>query len=128
MDPTMRRKAPELAPPGSLFATEPTTPAPTASRPAVDEPPYATRRQATRWHTQDEAYRARPDGIAGRVVDSLRDDGPATCDEMEQRLQLTHQTCSAAINGLMRAGTIVADGSRPTRSGRRARLWRLAAT
>lgn len=120
MDPTMRRRMPEQAPADSLFAKEPAP-----LRPAVDDPPYSTPKQATRWRTSDEAYRARPDGIAGRVVDSLRADGPATCDEMEMRLELTHQTCSAAINGLMRAGAIVADGSRPTRSGRRARVWRL---
>jgi hypothetical protein len=124
----MRRKAPELAPPGSLFATETPAPAPVASRPAVDEPPYATRRQATRWQTQDEAYSAKSDTTRAEIIRSLQADGPATCDEMELRLGLTHQTCSARINDLFRAGTIVADGSRPTRSGRRARVWRLAAT
>lgn len=122
-DPTMRRQSTHALPPGGLFAAPERTPV----APAVNEPPYATRRQSTRWATQDEAYRDRPGGIAERVVASIRVDGPATCDEMEQRLELTHQTCSAAINALMRAGAIRANGSRPTRSGRRARVWEIVA-
>ena len=100
-------------------------PAPMAQAPrlARDEPPRATARQRTRWNTQDEAYAAAPTGIAALVLASLRDDGPATCDELEQRLELTHQTCSASVNALMRRGAIIASGSRLTRSGRRARVW-----
>ena len=94
---------------------------------ARDEPPRSTPRQATRWTTQDEAYRNAPNGVAARIVGSLRDDGPATCDELEQRLELTHQTASATVNALMRAGRVVANGSRLTRSGRRARVWELTA-
>lgn len=92
---------------------------------AVDEPPRETARQRTRFATSDEAFRNAPGGVAARIVDSLSQSGPATCDEIEQRLSLTHQTASATVNGLMRAGVIVADGSRLTRSGRRARVWRL---
>lgn len=90
---------------------------------ARDEPPRATPRQATRWTTQDEAFHTAPRGISERILRSLRSDGPATCDELEQRLELTHQTASAAVNALMRARSVVANGSRPTRSGRRARIW-----
>lgn len=108
-DPTMRRGA--SAPALPLFAL------------AVDDPPRRTARQATRWATQDAAYADRPPGIAGRILDALRD-APGTCDELEQRLELTHQTASAAVNALMRSGAIVADGSRPTRSGRSARVWK----
>lgn len=93
---------------------------------AVNEPPRSTARQRTRFATSDEAFRAAPSGVAARIADSLRADGPATCDELEQRLALTHQTASATVNALMRAGSIVADGSRNTRSGRRARVWRIA--
>lgn len=93
---------------------------------AVNEPPRSTARQRTRFATSDEAFRSAPSGVAARIVDSLRTAGPATCDEIEQRLALTHQTASATVNALMRAGTVVADGSRETRSGRRARVWRLA--
>jgi len=89
---------------------------------AVNDPPRATARQATRWNTQDAAYAARPNGVAARILESLRD-SPATCDEIQQRLDMTHQTASATINALMRAGKIRANGSRPTRSGRAARVW-----
>lgn len=89
---------------------------------AANDPPRATARQATRWDTQDAAYAARPNGVAARILESLRD-APATCDEIQQRLDMTHQTASATINALMRAGSIRANGSRPTRSGRAARVW-----
>jgi hypothetical protein len=48
---------------------------------------------------------------------------PATCDELEIRHGLTHQTCSASVNWLMKHGQIIADGIRKTRSGRSARVW-----
>lgn len=93
---------------------------------ALEEPPRRTARQRTRWATQDEAFAAAPGGVAQRILDSLRADGPATCDELEQRLTLSHQTASASVNHLMRAGILVASGSRPTRSGRRARVWEIS--
>lgn len=110
--------------PGGLF-DQPRRVAPAPPAFATDDPPRRTARQATRWTTSDEAYVSAPAGIALRVLESLRDHGPATCDELEQRLGLTHQTCSAAVNAVMNSGRIVADGSRPTRSGRRARVWRV---
>jgi hypothetical protein len=39
---------------------------------------------------------------------------------------LTHQTCSASVNWLMRHGKIVRDGYGRTRSNRRAIVWRVA--
>jgi hypothetical protein len=89
---------------------------------AAQEPPRATRSQSTRWATQDEAFLSRMDGIAIRVLDAIRET-PGTCDELEMRLGLTHQSCSSAINRLMRGGRVVATDSRTTRSGRRARVW-----
>jgi predicted HTH transcriptional regulator len=105
-----------------------------ASRPAEpalplfarDEPPRRTANQRTRWATQDEAFASAPGGVAARLLESIRTDGPATCDELEQRLDLSHQTASASVNHLMRAGILVANGSRPTRSGRRARIWEIS--
>lgn len=90
--------------------------------------PRRTRAQRTRWSTQDAAWHEiQPalSGIGARVFDAILS-SPATCDELEARLDLTHQTCSAAVNKLMRDGRIVADGSRPTRSGRSARVWRVS--
>lgn len=118
-DPAYRTRA-QPADFGGLFAPQPVQP--TADRRAVDEPPRRTRKQTTRWATQDAAYASAPTGIAARIMESLRQ-SPATCDELEQRLQLTHQTCSAAVNQLMNAGAIRAHGARPTRSGRAARVW-----
>lgn len=92
---------------------------------AVDEPPRETARQRTRFATSDEAFRAVGGTDCARIVEYLSSSGPATCDELEERLSMTHQTASARVNELMRAGVVVAEGSRPTRSGRRARVWRL---
>jgi hypothetical protein len=93
-----------------------------AAPPALDDPPRQTANQRTRWATSDAAYALAAPGVAGRILDSLRA-SPATCDEIETRLNLTHQTASASINGLMRHGAIVASGARLTRSGRAARVW-----
>jgi uracil-DNA glycosylase family 4 len=50
--------------------------------------------------------------------------GGMTCDEIEIESQLTHQTASARVNELMRAGRIVDSGrKRPTRSSRQAIVW-----
>ena len=84
-----------------------------------------TRRQRTRWRTQDRAWtEIRPsEGTLERTVLDAIAASPSTCDELEERLGLTHQTCSARVHTLMRRGLIVADGSRRTRPGRSARVW-----
>jgi predicted transcriptional regulator len=51
---------------------------------------------------------------------------PATCDEVEERMALRHQTASARVHELARAGLIEPDGERRTRSGRRATVWKAA--
>lgn len=87
----------------------------------------STRRQATRWDTQDAAFdaiRPRINTINAAVLASITD-CPATCDELEVRLCLSHQTCSASVNNLMKSGLIIADGKRETRSGRKANVWRV---
>jgi len=51
----------------------------------------------------------------------------ATCDEIEQGLDLKHQTVSARCTELLKAGQILDSGARrPTRSGRSARVYVLA--
>lgn len=47
----------------------------------------------------------------------------ATCDEVEAALGMTHQTASARVHELMRAGVIEPVGKRKTRSGRGATVW-----
>ena len=87
-----------------------------------DEPPRRTRKQATRWTTSDEAYTAAPRGAAVAILAYIKGQ-PSTCDEVQMALSVTHQSCSAAINKLMRGGLVVANGSRLTRSNRRAKVW-----
>lgn len=48
----------------------------------------------------------------------------ATCDEIEQALNMKHQTASARVNELMTGGHIVNSGrKRATSSGRAAIVW-----
>lgn len=50
--------------------------------------------------------------------------GGATCDEIERRLGMRHQTCSARVHALDRGAAIVDSGERrKTRSGRRAAVY-----
>lgn len=92
--------------------------------------PRTTSRQETRWSTQDAAWTSMQPRLGTLNAQVLRaiTDSPGTCDELEVRLDLTHQTCSAAVNNLMNRGLIVADGKRMTRSRRQARVWRLNMT
>jgi len=86
-----------------------------------------TARQATRWDTQDEAFRDSKDmafGLRWAILEML-EERPSTCDELELACNRTHQSVSAAINGLMRDGEIRAAGTRKTRSGRSARVWEI---
>lgn len=48
----------------------------------------------------------------------------ATCDEVEVEIEVPHQTVSARIRELFKAGRIKDSGrTRPTRSGRKAVVW-----
>jgi predicted transcriptional regulator len=60
------------------------------------------------------------------IIGQLREYGGATCDELEHLNGWRHQTASARINELKRDGLIMPDGTRPTRSGRKATVWVLA--
>ena len=58
------------------------------------------------------------------VLEEIRDAGGLTCDEIEARLEMRHQTCSARVHELMAAGRIRDSGMRrKTRSGRNAVVW-----
>jgi predicted ArsR family transcriptional regulator len=85
----------------------------------------STAKQRTRWHTQDEAYASviPHEGSIERTVYDAICAKPSTCDELEQLLGLTHQTCSARVNALMSRGLIETRSHRMTRSGRSARVW-----
>lgn len=49
----------------------------------------------------------------------------ATCDEIEESLDLSHQTTSARIRELSLNGNVEIIGARLTRTGRRARVYRV---
>ena len=64
-----------------------------------------------------------------RILDLLRTKlwSGATCDEVEQLLGLSHQTCSARFRQLALNGRIFKSGDvRPTRTGCDAVVWRIA--
>lgn len=59
-----------------------------------------------------------------RVLRTIRCMSGATCDEVEERLGMRHQTCSARVCELRRMGMIRDSGRiRKTRSGRNAVVW-----
>ena len=59
-----------------------------------------------------------------RVYEHIDRSGSATCDECEAALQMKHQTCSARIRELVKAGLVEDTGHRRrTRSGATARVY-----
>ena len=67
-----------------------------------------------------ESVKAHIPTIQGQIL-SLLLMGPKTCDEMEVILDMPHQTVSACITGLKKAGAVRDSGKRrPTRTGRKA--------
>lgn len=59
--------------------------------------------------------------ILDRIINSPNG---ATCDDLELRLGLSHQTVSAAISTMLKQGMVVDSGERKkTRSGRTARVY-----
>ena len=87
--------------------------------PYVDDIPFAGGDTSA-----DAAKAIKPDvlTIRRKVFRALVDG--ATCDEIEQTLELTHQTASARVRELAQAGTIRDSGERRlTRSGRKAIVW-----
>lgn len=100
--------------------------------PMPPEPPY-TLYGGTPPHERSETSRAAAESmrphvteIAERVLAHLvevGDDG-ATCDEVEQALELSHQTASARLRELVLKGRAEDSGQRrTTRSGRKAAVW-----
>ena len=68
-------------------------------------------------------------GLREQVLSAIRHapDG-LTCDDVEALMNLRHQTASARVNELRNDGAIVDSGlRRPTRSGRKATVWKVAA-
>jgi len=60
------------------------------------------------------------------VLDAIERMGGATCDAVEGRTGMSHQSCSARFTELRNAGAIYDSGERSlTRSGRSATVWRV---
>jgi hypothetical protein len=81
--------------------------------------------------SRDAAESIKPDlaRLEAMVIGFIRLRGQegATCDEAEEHLGLSHQTCSARFNGLAGRGLIEKAGAqRKTRSGRRAEVYVVA--
>jgi len=82
-----------------------------------------TDRLATRTDTSDAAFTAAPGGAAALCLSALRE-RPRSVDELMVDLRISHSTCSAAVNKLMREGWVYDAGIRTrTRSGRNAIVW-----
>lgn len=59
-----------------------------------------------------------------RIVATVQQHGPLTCDALELRTGLSHQTCSARIRGLVQKQRLRDSGTTArTRSGRVAVCW-----
>lgn len=64
-------------------------------------------------------------GDALKVFDTIFLGGGLTCDQVEVKLNRSHQSISARVNDLMSKGWIMDSGLRRlTRSGRKATVWR----
>ena len=76
------------------------------------------------FRSQDEETTAWRRNRICRFIDKR---GGATCWEVEQAFGALHQTISAAISNLSADGVLVDTGERrPTGSGRKAIVWRVA--
>ncbi len=101
------------------------------TRPAPPErPPYGGAVPAVVGSDTSEAAATSMESHAGRIrADALRmfskvGERGATCDELEQMFDTSHQTMSARVRELALAGEIVETASRrKTRSGRQARVY-----
>lgn len=66
------------------------------------------------------------EGDAKKLTDKLKDK-PSTSDELEEIFNMRHQTVSARLSELNKAGFIEPSGmERPTRSGRNAIVWQIS--
>jgi len=76
-----------------------------------------------------ESIAPRTSRLAERVLTYIRGANGATCFEIEEGLEMAHQTASARVWELRKAGRIRDSGvRRKTGSGRRAVVWTLKRT
>jgi hypothetical protein len=87
-------------------------------------PPFARRSDTSR--AAAASVEACTGSLRAVVLGYIADNGSwgATCDEVEARSGLSHQTASARVNELRKLGAIVDSGRRRnTRSQRKATVW-----
>jgi predicted transcriptional regulator len=92
--------------------------------PLLDWVPYVKNSDTSR--DAAESMRPHVSEIEARVLAYVKRWGShgETCDEVERGLDLSHQTASARLRGLILKGLIKDSGARrPTRSGRAARVY-----
>lgn len=74
-------------------------------------------------HVAAQRVKPRTAGLRVHVLNALRE-LPQTCEELETRLGLPHQTCGPRIRELALLGQVTDSGARRvTRSGREAIVW-----
>jgi len=73
----------------------------------------------------NEAFALKSDSVRGRVLEYIKKARLVTCDRAELDLEMSHQSCSAAFNYLVKKGLIEKSGKvGVTRYGRKANLYR----
>ena len=95
-----------------------------SSQPLLDWVPYVRGSDTSR--DAAESMRPHVSAIERDVLAFVKRAGAmgTTCDEIEDRMKLAHQTASARLKGLADKGLIKDSGvRRPTRSGRAARVY-----
>ena len=86
-----------------------------------------SRRQRTRWDTQDAAWESVQATLPDRqrtILNALAGN-PMTCDELEQVLEGLHQSISPTLLALREKNLIRAIDTRRTRTGRMANVYRV---
>ena len=88
---------------------------------------FTTAEKPTQWDTSALARRSIAPHLGKmklKVLHSLHNVGNATDDELEQRLEMSHQSLSACRRGCVKEELVHPTGdTRPTRSGRSANVW-----
>ncbi len=81
------------------------------------------------WVTYSPVVRGDLSSVEKQIYDLLRRRKVKgfTCEEVEERLGLKHQTASARIYDLRRYGLVTAAGPSQTSAGRPATAWKVAA-
>jgi len=64
--------------------------------------------------------------IYKKILFSLHQEGKSTDDNLELRLEMSHQSLSACRRHLVKKGYVEETGdTKPTRSGRKAKVWKI---